>query len=169
MSWAFADNSHAQSATFLQKPNLFNVAITRARYKVINFVSRNITNLPEGHFRNYISYIKEYQNKQEAIENLQIDENEYKNNLEREIAHEIRELGHEVLAGSEIAGLNADLLVDKKFIVEIDGVEDSIKQTVSNMKKQAILERCGFKVKRITYREWTYSPKICLDRVLIED
>lgn len=169
MSWAFADNSHAQSATFLQKPNLFNVAITRARYKVINFVSRDITNLPEGHFRNYISYIKEYQNKQEAIENLQIDENEYKNNLEREIAQEIRELGHEVLAGSEIAGLNADLLVDKKFIVEIDGVEDSIKQTVSNMKKQAILERCGFKVKRITYREWTYSPKICLDRVLIED
>lgn len=169
MSWAFANNSHAQSATFLQKPNLFNVAITRARYKVINFVSRDITSLPEGHFRNYISYIKEYQNKQEAIENLQIDENEYKNSLEREIANEMRELGHEVQAGSEIAGLNADLLVDKKFIVEIDGLEDSIKPTVSNMKKQAILERCGFKVKRITYREWKYSPKICLDRVLIEE
>lgn len=169
MSWAFADNSHAQSATFLQKPNLFNVAITRARYKVINFVSRNITNLPDGHFRNYISYIKEYQNKQEAIENLQIDENEYKNSLEREIATEMRELGHEVQAGSEIAGLNADLLVDKKFVVEIDGLEDSVKPTVSNMKKQAILERCGFKVKRITYREWKYSPKICLDRVLLDD
>ena len=169
MSWAFANNSHAQSATFLQKPNLFNVAITRARYKVVNFVSRDITNLPEGHFRNYISYIKEYQNKQAALENLQIDENEYKNNLEREIASEMRELGHEVLAGSEIAGLKADLLVDKKFIVEIDGVEDNVKQTVSNMKKQAILERCGFKVKRITYREWKYSPKVCLDRVLIEN
>ncbi len=169
MSWAFADNSHAQSATFLQKPNLFNVAITRARYKVINFVSRDISSLPEGHFRNYIQYIKEYQNKQQALENLQIDENEYKNNLEREIATEMRELGHEVQAGSEIAGLNTDLLVDKKFIVEIDGVEDKIKQTVSNMKKQAILERCGFKVKRITYREWKYSPKVCLDRVLIEN
>lgn len=169
MSWAFANNSHAQSATFLQKPNLFNVAITRARYKVINFVSRDITSLPDGHFRNYISYIKEYQNKQEAIENLQIDENEYKNSLEREIATEMRELGHEVQAGSEIAGLNADLLVDKKFVVEVDGLEDSVKPTVSNMKKQAILERCGFKVKRITYREWKYSPKICLDRVLIEE
>ena len=168
MSWAFADNSHAQSATFLQKPNLFNVAITRARYKVVNFVSRDITNLPEGHFRNYISYIKEYQNKQQALESLQIDENEYKNSLEQEVANKIRELDHEVLAGSEIAGLKADLLVDKKFIVEIDGVEDNVKQTVSNMKKQSILERCGFKVKRITYREWTYSPKLCLDRVLAE-
>ena len=169
MSWAFANNSHPQSVTFLQKPNLFNVAITRARYKVINFVSRDITNLPEGLFRNYISYIKEYQNKQEALANLQIDENEYKNALEREIAHEMRELGHEVAAGADIAGLSADLLVDKKFVVEIDGVEDSVNPVVSNMKKQAILERCGFKVKRITYREWKYSPKICLDRVLIED
>ena len=168
MSWAFADNSHAQSATFLQKPNLFNVAITRARYKVINFVSRDITNLPEGHFRNYISYIKEYQNKQLALENLQIDENEYKNNLEREIAAQIRELGHEVIAGSEIAGLKSDLLVDKKFIIEVDGVEDNVKQNVSNMKKQAILERCGFKVKRITYREWQYSSKACLDRILTD-
>ena len=168
MSWAFADNSHAQSATFLQKSNLFNVAITRARHKVINFVSRNIENLPEGHFRNYISYIREYQNKQEAIQNLQIDENSYKNTLEREIATEIRELGHDVQAGCEIAGLNADLLINKKFIIEIDGLEDNTKQTMSNMKKQAILERCGFKVKRITYREWKYSPKVCLDRTLTE-
>lgn len=169
MSWAFANNSHAQSATFLQKSNLFNVAITRARYKVINFVSRDITNLPEGHFRSYISYIKEYQNKQQALENLEIDENEYKNSLEKEIAEKIRELDHEVQAGVNIAGLNADLLVDKKFIIEIDGLEDNKKSGVSNMKKQAILERCGFKVKRITYREWQYSPKICLDRVLIEE
>ena len=169
MSWAFANNSHAQSATFLQKSNLFNVAITRARHKVINFVSRDITNLPEGHFRSYISYIKEYQNKQQALENLEIDENEYKNSLEKEIAEKIRELDHEVQAGVNIAGLNADLLVDKKFIIEIDGLEDNKKSGVSNMKKQAILERCGFKVKRITYREWQYSPKICLDRVLIEE
>ena len=168
MSWAFADNSHAQSATFLQKSNLFNVAITRARYKVINFVSRNIENLPEGHFRNYISFIKEYQNKQEAIQNLQIDENIYKNQLEKEIATAIRELGHDVQAGCQIAGLSADLLIDKKFIIEIDGLEDNIKQTTSNMKKQAILERCGFKIKRITYREWKYSPKVCLDRTLID-
>ncbi len=169
MSWAFANNSHAQSATFLQKSNLFNVAITRARHKVINFVSRDITNLPEGHFRSYISYIKEYQNKQQALENLEIDENEYKNSLEKEIAEKIRELDHEVQAGVNIAGLNADLLVDKKFIIEIDGLEDNKKSGVSNMKKQAILERCGFKVKRITYREWQYSHKICLDRVLIEE
>ena len=92
MSWAFANNSHAQSATFLQKSNLFNVAITRARHKVINFVSRDITNLPEGHFRSYISYIKEYQNKQQALENLEIDENDvlkYENKLKEIIKSDV--------------------------------------------------------------------------------
>lgn len=169
ISWAFADNSYTQSLTFLQKANLFNVAITRGRNKVINFISRNPYDLPDGHFRNYISYMQEYQNRQQAMLSGDIDENTYKNNLEREVAEQIRSLEHHVQAGVDIAGLNADLLIDNKFIVEIDGVEDKFSDRISNMKKQAILERCGFKVKRITFREWQYSPKACLDRVLIED
>ncbi len=69
-------------------------------------------------------------------------------------------------AGTEIAGLSADLLVDDKIIVEVDGVEDKIHSSMPAMKKQAILERCGFKVNRITFREWQYSQKAALDRVL---
>ena len=169
ISWAFADNSFTQSLTFLQKPNLFNVAITRGRNKVINFISRNPYELPEGHFRNYISFLQEYQNRQQAMLSGDIDENTYKNSLEREVAEQIRTLEHNVQAGVDIAGLSADLLVDDKFVIEIDGVQDNFSDRVSNMKKQSILERCGFKVKRITFREWQYSPKACLDRVLIEN
>lgn len=114
-----------------------------------------------------MSYVEEYTNKREALKNCKIDENIYKNSLEREIAEQIRSLGHTVKAGIEIAGLSADLLVDDKFVIEVDGVEDNMKQSVSNMKKQAILERCGFAVRRVTYREWQYSSKACLDRLLI--
>ena len=169
MSWAFANNSYPQSITFLQKPNLFNVAITRAKNRCINFVSHDIETMPEGHFRNYVSYIKQYQDRQQALANNEIDENSYKNKLEREIATAIRNLDHKVVAGADIAGLSADLLVDDKFVVEVDGVEDNKKSHISNMKKQAILERCGFKVKRITFREWQYSAKACLDRILAEE
>ena len=168
MSWAFAPNSFPQSLTFLQKPNLFNVAITRAKFKVINFVSRDPKDIQDGLFRDYMSYIEEYNNKKQAIANCEIDENIYKNKLEREIAQHMRDMGHTVNAGVDIAGLSADLLVDDKFIVEVDGVEDNEPQRISNMKKQAILERCGFRVNRITYREWQYSPNACLDRVLTE-
>ena len=169
ISWAVADNSFNQSLIFLQKPNIFNVAITRGKNKVINFVSRNPRELPEGHFRNYISFMQNYQDKQKALISGEIDENIYKNSLEREVAERIRELEHKVVAGSDVAGLSADLLVDDKFIIEIDGVEDKIKSHISNMKKQAIMERSGYKVKRITFREWQYSQKACLDRVLLND
>ncbi|MBE7713442.1 MAG: hypothetical protein E7Z87_06840 [Cyanobacteria bacterium SIG26] len=170
MSWAFANNSYPQSVTFLQKPNLFNVAITRARHKCINFVSHDLETMPDGHFRHYVSYLNLYKERKEALANNEFDENIYKNSLEREIADEIRNLDHTVMAGVEIAGLSADLVVDNKFIIEIDGMDDSKKlHHMSNMKKQAILERCGFKVKRITYREWQYSKKACLDRVLTID
>ena len=123
--------------------------------------------MPDGHFRHYVSYLENYKERKKAIQDAGIDENNYKNSLEKTVAAEIRKLGYKVSAGVEIAGLSADLVVDDKFIIEIDGVEDSKKlHHMSNMKKQSILERCGLKVKRITYREWQYSPKACLDRVL---
>lgn len=168
MSWAYADNSFPQSLVFLQKPNLFNVAVTRARNKVINFISKDVKELPDGLFRHYTAYVEEYQNKLEALKNCNFDENIYKNSLEKEIAEAIRNLDHEVKAGVEIAGLSTDLLVDNKYIIEVDGVEDNKKSSVSNMKKQAILERCGFNVKRVTYREWQYSQNACLDRLLAD-
>lgn len=168
MSWAYADNSFPQSLVFLQKPNLFNVAVTRARNKVINFISKDVKELPDGLFRHYTAYVEEYQNKLEALKNCNFDENIYKNSLEKEIAEAIRNLDNEVKAGVEIAGLSADLLVDNKYIIEVDGVEDNKKSSVSNMKKQAILERCGFNVKRVTYREWQYSQNACLDRLLAD-
>lgn len=165
ISWAFADNSPGQSLTFLQKSNLFNVAITRGKNKVINFVSRDISELPQGHFRNYMSYIKDYKEHQQAIINKDIDENIYKNELEKEIAETLRELGKDVVAGADIANLSADLMFDKT-IVEVDGMEDEPEDKIKNMRKQAILERSGYTVKRVSFREWHTSKKTCIDRIL---
>lgn len=168
MSWAFAPNSFVQSLTFLQKPNLFNVAITRARYRMINFISKNPRELSDGLLRNYLSYVQEYEVKHKLIENNEIDENIYKNNFECEVAQTIRDLGREVKAGVEIAGFSVDLLVDDKIAIEIDGVEDNKKLSATNLKKQAIIERSGFKINRITFREWQYSHQACIDRVLAQ-
>lgn len=165
ISWAFANNSFPQSITFLQKPNLFNVAITRAKKQMINFVSRDCSELPEGLFRSYVSYIKEYEEKHEKIVNHELDENTYKNSFEREVAETLRTLGYEVRAGVDLGGVSADLVVNNKFVIECDGVADNIKTSMKNMKKQAIIERCGFKVCRFSYREWLVSSEACVNRI----
>lgn len=171
MSWAFAPNSFTQSLTFLQKPNLFNVAISRARFKMVNFISKNPRELPKGLLRSYLSYVQEYESAYQSIETKEMieeqDLNFYKNNFEKEVAQAVKELGYKVRAGVEVAGFSIDLLVDNKIAIECDGVEDNKRLSGTNMKKQAIVERSGLKINRITYREWQYSPKACLDRVLL--
>ena len=166
ISWAYANNSFPQSLIFLQKPNLFNVAITRARYRMINFISKDPRELPEGLLRSYLGYVQEYEDRYSLREADDFDENIYKNAFEKEVADAFRAVGHEVLCGVEIAGLSADLLIDNKYVVECDGVEDKTPSKISNMKKQAIIERSGLKVSRISKREWQYSPKACIDRVV---
>jgi len=166
ISWAYANNSYPQSLIFLQKPNLFNVAITRARYQMINFISKDPRELPEGLLRSYLGFCSEYENRYALAQSDEFDENIYKNSFEKEVAEAFRSLGHKVVCGVEIAGLSADLLVDDKFVIECDGVEDKTICRVSNMKKQTIIERSGLKVSRISAREWGYSPKACVDRII---
>ena len=165
MSWAFADNSFSQSLTFLQKPNLFNVAITRARYRMINFISKNPKELPEGLLRSYLAFVTSYEEKFGHNNDEEFVENYFKNDFEKDVYNTITELGHSVQAGVEVAGYSLDLLVDGKIAIECDGVEDNKKQG-NNMHKQSILERSGYEIKRITFREWQYSKNACVNRVL---
>ena len=73
------------------------------------------------------------------------NQNNFKNEFEEDVFLELRKLEPSVRAGIECGGVNIDLLLDT-LVVECDGVEDNVKARFSNMKKQAILERCGFKV-----------------------
>ena len=163
----FADNSFAQSLTFLQKPNLFNVAITRARKKLITFLSRDPKSLPAGLLKDYIEYTQNY------IESAKEDEfsskNKFKNSFEQTVAQALIMEGLEVKAGFEAAGVYPDIMVKDEFnnevIVEIDGVEDNLKSNTKDIKKQTILERAGYKVVRMSFREWEHSSQACIDRV----
>ena len=162
LSWTFAPNSHTQSLIFAQKPNLFNVAITRARHKLINFISRDINELPEGLLRNYLEYVKKV--------NSNLHKNLFKNDFEKIVFDAIKEefpsldMENKIKAGVEMGSVSADIVIDKT-IVEIDGVQDNVECKYNDMKKQAIMERCGFNVMRITKREWEISPSASLDRI----
>ena len=56
LSWVVAPNSPVQSFTFINNPNLFNVAVTRANQKVISYISTPVQNLPQGLLRQYMEY-----------------------------------------------------------------------------------------------------------------
>ena len=165
-SLAIADNSFAQSLTFLQKPNLFNVAITRARKKLITFISKDPKSLPPGLLKDYIEYTQQYI---ESAKEDDFSKNKFKNSFEQTVAQAFVMEGLEVKAGFEAAGVIPDMLIKDEFgnevIVEIDGVDDNKKANISDIKKQTILERAGYNVTRISFREWEHSSQACIDRI----
>lgn len=162
LSWTFAPNSHSQSLIFAQKPNLFNVAITRAKHKLINFISRQINELPEGLLRDYLEFVNKINSKSQ--------ENTFKNEFEKTVFKALNEefptlqKDNKILSGVLMGSVSADIVIDK-IVVEIDGVEDTVESKYNDMKKQSIIERCGYNVIRITKREWQISQDACLERV----
>lgn len=57
ISWVVTKNSPVQAYTFINNPNLFNVAITRSRGDVINVCSLEVNDLPENSLlKGYIFY-----------------------------------------------------------------------------------------------------------------
>ncbi len=168
LSWAVADNSFSQSLTFLQKPNLFNVAITRARKKLICFISKDPKSLPQGLLRDYIEYIQAYIS---AVKSDNFSKNKYKNEFEQTVAESLIMEGFQVSSGNMAAGVYPDLLVKNEFgdelVVECDGVGDVdvTSSSVNPIKKQTILERAGYSVVRVSFREWAYSSAACVDRI----
>lgn len=168
LSFAIASNSHNQSLMFLQKPNLFNVAITRARKKLIVFCSKEAVDLPQGLLRDFLNYIKDLKEKNDSMPELEVADYDYNNDLEKEIALACAEYGFEILTGFETAGLRVDLIIsdgNNQLVVECDGVDDELEKPVRPSYKQEILERCGFKIVRITAREWHYSQNACLAKI----
>ena len=168
MSWAIADNSFPQSLTFLQKPNLFNVAITRAKKQCISFLSKDPKTLQPGLLRDYIEYINNYLiQKKEEEENGII--NVFNNDFEQTVAEELEKLEYKIRANYPAAGVFADMLVSnndgKSIIVECDGIPDEKRTNMSQIKKQLLLERAGYKVTRISFRDWTHSKTACISRI----
>lgn len=155
LSLTVAPNSHYQSITFAQKPNLFNVAITRARKKLICYVSRPVESLPPGILRDYLEYIQAVNRKLTNVSPEDPIKAEIKELLENE--------GLTVLNDIEIGGHIVDFVVsheDKTLLLETVGFESK-----EILTKHQTLERCGWKFAYISSREWSYSKKACINRI----
>lgn len=56
ISWVISDNNARALQTYIEKPNVFNVGITRAKEKLVNFYSFN--NIPKGLLSEYLETVE---------------------------------------------------------------------------------------------------------------
>ena len=164
LSLTIAENSHHQSIFFAQKPNLFNVAITRARKQLICYISRPIESLPSGLLKDYLEYIRELNSPKSPI-NIEPEDA-----AKAEIIKLIEDEGISVFPDFETAGYKVDLVISDgigQLAVELNGfdMEETFAEFERSLEKQEVLERCGWKVARLNAREWYYSKKACINKL----
>jgi very-short-patch-repair endonuclease len=170
-SFRFAQNSHRGVVTAIQmgRPGQcrINVAFTRARRKVVCYVSRDIAEFPAGLVRDFLAYARN------PLDGLPARPQVFDSSLEEDVYGYLtkRELTvhpqypacgfHIDLVASDNCGRRLAIECDGRFHYEADG-----RLRLEDLERQEILERAGWSVLRIPSRRFWADPDRCADEVV---
>lgn len=155
---------HHGTLNFLEKPNVFNVSITRAKKKLIVITSVKPEGLPNGLLKEFLIHAKK------GPANV-IPKNLFDSKFEEQVARALEIEGLKVWPQYQAAGFYIDLVVGdgKNWIaVECDGprhFDEKGEQQFHDIWRQGILERAGWRFVRITSREWEKDSDSAIGRV----
>lgn len=157
-------NYHHGTLNFLQKPNVFNVSITRAKKQLIVLSSVEPKDLPNGLLKDFLLYAR-------ATLQQTLSTDKFDSYFEQDVAETLIKLGFSVWPQYESAGFFIDLVVGdgKNYIaVECDGpthFELEEKQNYKDIWRQEILQRAGWRFIRIPYRSWELDRDGCIRKI----
>ncbi|MGB0525891.1 MAG: AAA domain-containing protein [Flammeovirgaceae bacterium] len=166
---SFVVDSKSPSGSFMHinKPDVFNVSITRARIKQYVLLSTPIDRLKQGtHLHNFITLIRQYQQEQATqAEPVLV----YDDFLKAVIAA-LKAEGITCYPNYPLAGLSVDLVAEKgKHILGIDliGWSETLGHAFS-LERYQIINRAGLKIIPLPYTLWREQQANCL-KVILEE
>ncbi|MCI9355035.1 MAG: hypothetical protein HFE58_09625 [Firmicutes bacterium] len=168
------DSCNREGFTVLYKDDIekstnqmYNVAVSRARNQLWIVHSFNIEQdlETEDIRRNLIEYTENIYN---SKYNNKIEQN---SSFEVSVADALVKKGYHILKQWIVGDNNIALAViynDKKVAIECDGEEKSKEDILSNMKKQAVLERVGWNFIHIRSSEYFNNPEETIKCVMAD-
>lgn len=170
LSFCADPSSHRSTVTFLNNENLFNVAVTRARRRQVIFTGLDPRHLPPGHLLGeYLSYAAD------CLDGENPDAFKHGGTtFERALADVLSQRGeYAVYLGYPVAGFAVDLVAQRgnqALAIACDGdpertSPDPNALTLDSVAGQAILERAGWRVYRVSYRRWQNDRDQCLEEI----
>ncbi|MCS7151731.1 MAG: AAA domain-containing protein [Endomicrobia bacterium] len=144
-----------------------NVAFSRARSQIFCFVSLPPQNFPRGILREFLEYVQN-------SKSLDIEYQPWDSEFEMEVQSEIEKLGLKVYPQFRTCGFIIDLVVtdgkNRVLAVECDGWRFHYNEygvlREEDIERQRILERAGWKVIRITSRDFYRSRSKALKPIV---
>lgn len=160
LSFAVDINSHPSSFLYLNKEDVFNVSITRARSLQYLYLSIDSKDLKENNLlAHYLKSIEGGKGRQAAIA---------KTDIHDQFLNQITQLLHRweiktLYTAYPIAGLELDLVVihqGQTFCIDLIGYPGAFEQAFP-IDRWKILERLGVRTFALPYSNWRIEPKVC--------
>jgi len=176
-SFRYAPNSKPGTIHVLQREDehslgRLNVAFSRARRKVICFISLPKDNFPKGLIREYLTHVALVQSSSYSRLGNPNEREKCQSDFERDIFDDLVKRGLEVYAQVPCAGFSIDFVVinkdGRRIAVECDGdfhYEDSDLRE-EDYQRQDIVERYGWFVHRIRSRRYYANSQKAIDNLL---
>lgn len=161
ISFAIDDDSHPSAFHFLNKEDVFNVSITRAKNKQYLVSSFDKNKLPvSGLLRKYYDSIsKSITNKTET--------DFVKDKFTDEVCAFIQSLNHQTRLAYSVAGVTIDIVIEhdnKLYGIDMVGFPGAFVNTIDLYKYKALL-RAGIKMIPISYALWRYRRQVCEEKI----
>ncbi len=166
-SLRYAPNSSPQIIRSLLSLNEFgenrlNVALTRARRKMVFFISRDIEEFPSSLLKDFLFYAKGF-----SISNI-IDK-EFDSDFERDVYERLIKKGYRLYPQYKDCGYRIDLALFIENLRIGDGWQHYDKDgelNIYDIERQEILERAGWIILRIPSTQYWKDPDGYIERLI---
>lgn len=158
ISFALDENSHPSAFQYLNRPDVFNVCITRSRNKQINCISFEPNKLKNSSlFGQYLTFVQAQYNKIESC---------FSDHMEDPFLEEVKNVimnfsVDEIIIGYEIAGVKIDLLIvnnGKNFGIDLAGYPGEYEETL-RLDTWKMIYRSGIPIFYVPYSDWVFDKK----------
>ena len=147
----------------------FNVAASRAKEQMILVHSVKLEELnPICNRYKLLKYCMTYNDeKQQEAEKL------FESNFERDIYYLLDSKGFKLIPQFKVGKYRLDFVVENNFnqkiVIECDGdTYHGLEQLESDLERQTVLERCGWKFIRVRASEFYYEKEKIVDKIIKE-
>lgn len=151
-----------------------NVAFSRARRKVISFISRPPDAFPSGLIRSFIEHSIEIERQSQSRLSSETTD-KFDSEFERKVCEALRNRGLTVLTQVPCAGFFIDQVAldqdGRRLAIECDGefhYDDEGDLRPEDYQRQDIIERSGWAVYRVSTRRFYANPSAAIESVLLE-
>lgn len=155
------DNDSKRAAVYLNKADVFNVTITRAREKQVLFLSIDENLLPENNLlKQYIGSISEFEAKHSVTSNI--------TEFQQQIITELKTREVTTWAGYSIAGTDIDILCEHNGVylaLDLIGFPGPWADFFE-LNTYKIFKRADIEVLPISYGLWSIDKQACIEKII---